>query len=290
MVDIAALLPPGVTVTDPAPRTGAHSTVYEARGADGERLVVKRYTDEWRWTQAKEVHVYALLADVPGAPSVVHADLEHAVTVMTLVPGVPLSTAPVPPAAERDVYRQIGELQRAVHEVAQPEFGYLTTELVDPEPHNTAYMTRQFTKNLAEFAAHGGDQETHRLASARVAERSGLFGLCPGASLCHNDLHEGNVLIEPGSRRVTGFVDVENAIAADPLMDLAKTVQYELSRSPRKHAGLLEGYGRLPADGPARIALYRLHHALELWNWFAATGNTGPLDGIEDDIRGLATA
>lgn len=251
--------------------------------------VVKLYTGESWWKQAKEIHVYSLLAGAGGAPSVTHVDTEHGVTVLTRVPGSPLAYAPED--AMRDLYRQLGEVQATMHRIAQPAFGYLTTEVLDPAPHNTAYMTRQFEVKLAEFAARGGDPEIHRLARDRVAERSGLFGLCAGPVLCHNDLHEGNVLVEPAGDgwRVTGVVDVENAIAADPLMDLAKTIQYERTRSPVKVAGLLAGYGPLPADGLARIALYRLYHALELWDWFAEIGNTGPLDGIAADIRELAS-
>lgn len=248
-------------------------------------LVVKRYTGESWWKQAKEAHVYALLADVPGVPSVVDLDTEHGVTVMTRVPGSPLAFAPE--AEMYDLYRQLGALQAAMHRVTQPAFGYLTTEVLDPVPTNTAYLTRQFAVKLAEFADRGGDPEIHRLAAARVAERSGLFGSCAGAVVCHNDLHEGNVLVEGG--RITGFVDVENAIAADPLMDLAKTIQYERTRSPVKVAGLLAGYGPLPADGLARIELYRLYQALELWDWFAEIGNTGPLPGIAEDIRELVS-
>jgi hygromycin-B 7''-O-kinase len=262
------------------------TAVYEI---PGEPLIVKRYGGDSRWKQAKEVYVYSLLADVAGVPSVADVDTEHGVTLISRVPGKPLAFAPAD--AMRDLYRQLGELQSAMHRIAQPAFGYLTTEVLDPAPHNTAYMTRQFEVKLAEFAERGGDPEIHRLASARVAERSGLFGLCGGPVLCHNDLHEGNVLVAltGDGWRVTGFVDVENAIAADPLMDLAKTIQYELTRSPVKVAGLLAGYGPLPADGLARIELYRLYHALELWDWFAEIGNTEPLDGIAADIRELAT-
>jgi Ser/Thr protein kinase RdoA (MazF antagonist) len=255
----------------------------------GESQVVKVYGGESRWKQAKEVYVYSLLADVAGAPSVVNVDTERGLTLITRVPGKPLAHAPAD--AMRDLYRQLGEVQAAIHRIAQPAFGYLTTEVLDPAPHNTAYMTRQFSVKLAEFAERGGSPEIHRLASERVAERSGLFGLCDGPMLCHNDLHEGNVLVSltDDGWRVTGFVDVENAIAADPLMDLAKTIQYELTRSPAKVAGLLEGYGPLPANGLTRIKLYRLYQALELWDWFAEIGNTEPLDGIAADIRELAS-
>ncbi|MFC4853355.1 phosphotransferase family protein [Actinophytocola glycyrrhizae] len=256
----------------------------------GEPLIRKRYAEGWRWKQAKEVHVYSLMADVPGVPSVVSVDAEDGVTVMTLVPGSPLSDARVPPECHRDVYRQIGALLRTLHQLVQPEFGYVTTEIVDPEQHNTAYMSRRFLVTLDRFRELGGDPATHRLATERVAERAGLFGLCSEAVLCHNDLHEGNVLVEPDGDgwRVSGFVDVENAVAADPMTDLAKTVQYELSRSPAKYAGLLEGYGPLPRSGLARIELYRLHHALELWNFFRDNGTTAPLNDIAFDIRQLA--
>jgi aminoglycoside phosphotransferase (APT) family kinase protein len=260
------------------------TAVYEI---PGEALVLKRYVAESRWKQAKEVHVYSLLAGVAGVPTVVDVDTEHGVTVMTRVAGEPLSSLELPDAAMRDVYRQIGALLAAVHAIAQPAFGYLTTELLDPVPHNTAYMTERFATKLTEFAEFGGDPVVHRLASAWVAERSGLLGLCAAPALCHNDVHEGNVLVDGG--QVTGFIDVENSIAADPLMDLAKAVQYDLSRSPVKVAGLLAGYGPLPANGLARIELYRLYHALELWDWFAEIGNTGPLDSIAADIRELAS-
>src|SRR6476469_380865 len=252
-------------------------------------LVVKRYTGESWWKQAKEAYVYALLAHVPGVPRVEEVDREHGVTVMTRVPGEPLASAP----AERmwDMYRQLGALQAVVHRIAQPAFGYLTTEVLDPAPDNTAYMSGRFAMKLAEFAERGGDPEIHRLATARVAARADLFGSCAGPVLCHNDLHERNVLVAAGEDgwRVTGLVDVENAVAADPLMDLAKTIQYDLTRSPEKVDGLLAGYGSLPADALARIELYRLYHALELWDWFADIGNTGPPPGIAEDIRGLAS-
>ncbi|MBZ2197430.1 phosphotransferase family protein [Occultella gossypii] len=294
-MDLTAVLPTDLRVTAVVPRgggSGRMSTVYEVRRAVGEPLIAKRYADQWLWKQAKEVHVYSLLANVPGTPSVVHVDAENAMTVLTMVPGEPLSAAPVTgDEAWRDVYRQIGELTRAVHEIAMPGFGYLTTELVDPAPDNAAYMTALFTRHLAQFADLGGTPATHRRAVEWVADRARLLGLCEAPTLCHNDLHEGNVMVERAGSgwRVTGLVDVENAIAADPLMDLAKTVQYELTRSPVKVAGLLAGYGSLPASGLARIELYRLCHALELWNWFAQNGDTGPLASIAQDIHDLVT-
>lgn len=52
----------------------------------------------------------------------------------------------------------------------------------------------------------------------------------------------------------------------------------------------MDGYGPLPDDWTSRLALYRLYHALELWDWFAAIGNTAPLDSIAGDMRALIGA
>lgn len=60
---------------------------------------------------------------MPGAPTVVDVDHDAGVTTMTLVPGTLLSEAPVPPECHHDVYRQIGALLRAVHDLAQPGTG-----------------------------------------------------------------------------------------------------------------------------------------------------------------------
>jgi hygromycin-B 7''-O-kinase len=284
------VLPPGSVVTEVLPRTGGQlSTVVEVRLAGADPLIVKRYSDEWRWKQPKEVHVYRLLADagVGPAPRVVRVDYERAVTVLTLVPGTPMSQRTLDTGTTRAAYRRIGAILAAMHRIPMPAYGYVTTGILDPAPDNPTYMRRQFARHLAEFAARGGPPDLHDAVRARVAAGGRAFGDCSRAVLCHNDLHEGNVLVD-ASGVVTGVIDVENAVAADPLLDVAKTIQYDLDASPVKRAGLLEGYGPLPPSGEERVALYRLYHALELWVFFASTGNTAPLPSIAGDMRSLA--
>jgi aminoglycoside phosphotransferase (APT) family kinase protein len=288
---LADVLPKGVRITSVVQRTGGQlSTVHEVRLAGADPLIVKQYTEKWRWKQAKEAHVYRLLAEhgITLTPRVVHVDPERAMTVLTMVPGRPLAEVELPPEAVQSAYRRMGELLAALHRIAQPAFGYLTTEILDPMPDNASYMRRQFTKKLAEFAELGGPADVHEAARKQVEAHAELFASCTGAVLCHNDLHEGNVLVDDAGT-VTGFVDVENAIAADPLLDIAKTIQYDLERSDRKRAGLLDGYGPPPGDGAARLELYRLYHALELWDWFASIGETPHLPSIADDIRELSS-
>ena len=90
--------------------------------------------------------------------------------------------------------------------------------------------------------------------------------------------------------RVSGFVDVENAVAGDPLIDLAKTIQYEFRRPDDAFEALVDGYGPLGQDGPERISLYRVYHALELWDWFATIGSTAALGGIAASLRSLVAS
>jgi aminoglycoside phosphotransferase (APT) family kinase protein len=283
------VLPPGAKIIDVVPRTGGTlSAVHEVRLADGDPLIVKQYSDEWRWKQAKEVHVYELLAKhgVGPAPRVVGVDEPRGITVLTLVPGKPMSETRLSLTQEREAYRRMGALLAGLHRITMPAFGYLTTEIIDPRPDNPTYMGRQFARNLADFVDQGGSAKLHHEMFERVAAQASLFASCARAVLCHNDFHEGNVLVD-GAGVVTGFIDVENMIAADPLMDLAKTLQYDRDRSPEKRAALLDGYGTLPADAAPRLELYRLYHSLELWAWFASIGKTEPLDGIAEDIRRL---
>lgn len=183
----------------------------------------------------------------------------------------------------------MGATLSTLHRVEQDAYGYLTTRVLDPVPDNTAYMTRQFAKKLREYTEHGGDPELHDTIEAHVAERADAFAGCAAPRLCHNDFHEGNILVAPEADgwALTGIIDVENAVAADPLLDLAKTQYYSIHGDEAKLSGFLDGYGPLPHDRTDRVRLYRLYHALELWDWFASIGNLDPLPGITEDLRTL---
>ena len=154
-------------------------------------------------------------------------------------------------------------------------------------------MRSQFEKKLAEFETRGGDAALRRTAAEYVETHHDLLAHAGAPVLCHNDYHEGNILVaeeEEGTWRVTGIVDVENAVSADPLLDIAKTDYYAIRADDAKREGFLSGYGQLPRNWRERVRLYELYHALELWDWFASVGNTTPLVHLTDDIRRFADA
>ncbi|WP_433164266.1 phosphotransferase family protein [Kribbella sp. CA-247076] len=267
------------------PRSGGEqNTVFEVRRPAADPVIVKVYPADVAWKQAKELHVYGLLADLgPMVPRVL--DTGDDFTVFTKLAGRPLSETV--PSDWRATYGQLGELLAAVHRVGQPAYGYLVDRILDPLPDNTQYMRRQFAVKLKEFEDLGGDPGLHDKVQQYVEAHAGLLSNTGTAVLCHNDFHEGNVLVDE-TGRVTGFVDVENAIAADPLMDLAKTQSYSIGDNTAKLDGLLEGYGDLPPDWRERTTLYRLYHALELWDWFASVGTTAHLESLARDLAGIA--
>lgn len=273
---------PGSEIAEIVTRSGGQlSKVFEVRRYAAAPVIVKVYEPEWAWKQAKEVHVYGLLTNLGEAiPQVIHVG--PGFTVLTMLDGVPLSEAE--PPDWKAVYIQLGRLLAKIHRIPQPAYGYLTDEVLEPLPTNDAYMRRQFTKKLKEFGELGGDPQLHKEISRYVDEHAGLFANNTAPARCHNDFHEGNVLVDPETWQVRGFIDVENAIAADPLMDLAKTECYSIWGNADKLAGLAEGYGELPADWRDRTTLYRLYHSLELWDWFKSIGTVDPLDSIAGDL------
>jgi hygromycin-B 7''-O-kinase len=281
---------PGSAIVEVLPRSGGQlSTVFEVRRTAAAPLILKLYDPEWAWKQAKEVHVYGLMTGELGdaIPTVVHHEaagdtFDTAFTVLTKLDGVPLSETE--PPDWKPVYAQLGTLLQRIHRIPQPAYGYLTDQVLEPLPGNDAYMCRQFAKKLDEFVALQGDPELLSDISRYVEQHAGLFLNNTAPTLCHNDFHEGNVLVDPATWRVTGFIDVENAIAADPLMDLAKIQAYSIWDNADKLAGLVEGYGELPEDWRERTTLYRLYHSLELWDWFKSIGTVDPLDSIAADL------
>jgi aminoglycoside phosphotransferase (APT) family kinase protein len=153
---------------------------------------------------------------------------------------------------------------------------------VDVKPTNTAYMTDQFARKLRVFHELGGDPALARAIERHVGRHADLFAACSRPVLCHNDFHDGNVMVHEG--RVTGFVDVEGAVAADPLLDLARTDYYALRDDPAVRDAFLRGYGPLPSDWVDRIAIYQVHHALELSNWAASTGKPVDMSCAHTDL------
>lgn len=282
---------------------GEISAVFDVELADGPPgLAIKIYPDTLHWKMRKEITVAGLLSArrlAAPVPRILHADDSKSLIafnflVMDRLAGASL-TDHESGLSEQEcfaVYADMGRLLRDIHAITLESFGYIGTQgVVTPFASNRAYMSFQFDRKLREFVGHGGPEDIAAGLRAYVARTEALLDACATPSLCHYDFHPGNILAErwDGRLRLTGLVDLENAIAGDPLMDLAKTLNYSAQGDATKRAGLLAGYG--PIDRPHwldAVALYEFYGLLELWCWWKQIGDHRRADNVMADLAHYA--
>jgi Ser/Thr protein kinase RdoA (MazF antagonist) len=269
-LEAARQLLPDLDLTGIAPLDGGavHSN-YALRTADGRDLVLKVYREELGWKRDKEAFLFRLIRDRLPIPRVVHTG--PGLMVMTRLPGTAARFTDDDPVG---VSRQLGGILNELHEIELEGFGYFETQVIDPQPSNVEFVRRRMETKLRK----GPAALREPIARHFAAHDNSLSG-CKTAVLCHNDAHDANVLVEDG--RITGLVDWENAVAADPLLDLAKSWAFSDGRSEETLNALMEGYGSVRADWEEAFDLYVIDHLLELWVWFAQLGVTDPLPELE---------
>jgi hygromycin-B 7''-O-kinase len=91
----------------------------------------------------------------------------------------------------------------------------------------------------------------------------------------------------PSGWRISALIDFEDVVAADPLLDLAKTYYYSLRRTNATLDALAAGYGSLREDWRDGVLLYALVQAVELWAWLLEIGETERIPAIAADVRAL---
>lgn len=255
--------------------------VFEIAGDDGRAVILKAYADEPAWKLRKEAFVAGLfgaVADVPRwlAVDESRARLPRRFVIMTRLPGVSVRDRFGREGAPA-LFRAMGAMLRRLHAVSMPRHGYLLeADVAEPFDANATWMAAAFEAKFRDFRAWGGDATLGGRIERFVAARSDALAECDDAVLCHNDFHPGNVLADQGPGggwRLSGVVDFENAVAGDPLFDLAKALDYTAHECPSGRDPLAEGYGPLERPGAAEaVEVYRVYHKLELLNWFKAIG------------------
>lgn len=288
---------------DETPLAGENSAVFDVRSKDDRNLIIKTYSDELHWKMRKELFAYGLLEAARPAvplPTILAADdsnrvLDRTYLIMTKLEGALLYSVidDLDPDELDVIDRETGAALAAMHTVQLDAFGYLGQDGVgEPYETNAAYMTTQFAKKLSGFESLGADIGTSRGARRYVDEHLDLLDACSVAVFCHDDCHEGNILVSkrPDGWHVSGILDLENAVAGDPLLDLAKTEAYRRRRSERRLRALVDGCGPTRPEWRAALDLYTLYHWLELWDWFAAHDRVEPLASLSASIRRICDA
>ncbi|GAA1996216.1 aminoglycoside phosphotransferase family protein [Catenulispora subtropica] len=293
---------PGAEVTGVVRLVGGGvSGAYEVLCADPEQnVVIKVYGDREGWRLSKEISVYRLLRQhgvtkIPRLLTGAGSDglLGRAYLVMSKLRGVAADrlSPEMSDADLRSLYRQMGELVAQIHTISQEAYGYRGTEIIDPQPTNEACMKSVLARASGAYLEATGDRELYEAAREYVSARTELFALCEAPVLIHNDFHEGNIIVEQtvDGPVISGVIDVENAMAGDPIVDLSKTHSYSIRGSQVKLEGLFEGYGGAIVEWERRFRLFQMVHLFELWGFFYGR-EPGTPEGIIEDIRGLIAA
>lgn len=256
------------------------STVVVKTGVPDDDPSLLRYERSLLRAEIDFLERAAALPDVPS-PRVLltdstrrHTQLDVMVT--DLRPGVSWQTSrsEMGPDATRRAGETVGKAFAQLHTVTARRFGY-------PEsgsglggatwPEAFATMTEALLDDSARWDV---EVDADRVREA-VRSSSDALAQVDTPCMVHMDLWPGNVILDPATGEVTGIVDFERGLYADPLMDFVGAEPFLTGPlSPDLLAGYAAAGGHLPVDASAgtateftveadrRITLYRLYLTL----------------------------
>lgn len=166
------------------------------------------------------------------------------------------------------ILREIGAALRAVHDAAGDGAGLLdlSSRAAPASPQGVHARWSDFV--MLNLDAHIATCRTAGLVDAALADKiDALFRTMHRAfqdrpmQLLHGDPGTHNIAIDRTSAKVTALLDWEDALAGDPLFDVA---MWSTFHPPRRLPGFMAGYGlETPSDDVQRlIAAYFLRIAL----------------------------
>ena len=279
---------------------GTFNSAYALHLTDGRRAVLKvapppdapvlTYEQHLLHTEALCLRTFAARTAVPvpqllrsgGGSAAVSRDY----VLTTVVPGASWASRAeaMDPAERRQLRHQLGGHVAAMHAVTgQGPFGY-------PAPGSPltgrtwveAYQriiwalvddAERYGARLPLPAGEIGQRLTAAAGTALVAVQVPV--------LVHFDLWDGNILVDQGPRGpvITGIIDHERALWADPAVDFASLALLgDISEDADLLAGYRDAGGPVVLDAPTRyrLHLYRAHLALIMLVETAPRGTDGP--------------
>ena len=162
---------------------------------------------------------------------------EYSFVIQEVVPGEPLDqwVLEAKPSSEdlASILRRLGGLLRAIHSIEVAEgFGVVNDEGVGRYSswyeHLSRSIVRQRSKLIVPVLAPDRLRDEGFISTRQAAVIDELFRAdrevfrLSSARLLHNDLTLKNVFIDPERLEVTGIIDLHNAVAGDPALELAR--------------------------------------------------------------------
>ena len=178
---------------------------------------------------------------------------------MAFIEGVPLHKlrSDLSPEDQYAVDREIGCYLRQMNEIAGPAFGYFAHPAPAGQPWRETFMTM-----LDSVLADGQEMGValplaYDTLRERVAAAAAILDGVTEPRLVHWDLWDGNIFVDPVTKRINGIIDFERALWGDPLMEATFVFA-----PPEGLAAFTEGYGQPLLDTPAqrrRRTLYNIY-------------------------------
>lgn len=250
---------------------GMYNSAYLLELGDGQKLVMKvapsdsvcvlRYEQNIMTTEVEVLRLVRQHTEMP-VPAVLFFDTSRELIpndyyLMDFVPGVALhKIRPQFSAAEQEaIDRQTGAYLRQLNGIQGTGFGLFAF------PDRLAPTWREgFDRLLRDILLDGQDFPValalpYEEIYARVASRYGSLDEVQAPCLVHWDLWDGNIFIDPETKQITGYIDFERALWADPLMEVNFGAFGE-------NPAFLAGYGVEMLDTPAkqcRRILYNIY-------------------------------
>ena len=255
---------------------GLFNSAFRLDFADGFRAVLKvapiegagtlRYEHRMMEGEVGVLRLIARNSSIP-APRVLHADFSRSAIpadfmIMEFLPGIPFNKVrdQWPQSAVDSVREESGRFLREVNSIGNIRFGYFAL------PESAAPSWFETFKRMIEWLLEDASSQSISLPVSpdtilqTIQRFRDDLDAVRSAQLVHWDLWDGNILVDPESRRITGIIDWERALWGDPLMETN-------FRWGVDNAAFARGYGTSgePDTGaPRRLLLYDLHLAL-IW-------------------------
>lgn len=251
LLNLADIAFPGKQVTAVTELTeGLFNAAYRFDFADGAASILKIAAASGEGLLSNEINMMQAEVDamelahsrsLPYVPQVQYSDFSCTVCdgtffFMEAMPGKSLNSCKEQLSADTlaDIHREIGKLQRRMADIRGKKFGLLADEnQFDTLYELVAYLFRHVLEDADRRGVDLG-ASAEKILSMLEKERQ-VFDQVRVSSFVHWDMWEGNILVEDG--RVTGIIDWERAMWADPLMD-------DRFRRHTRTGAFLEGYGR----------------------------------------------
>ena len=249
----------------------------QRHSANGKQYVSKRTSPEraTRERQALELAARRGIAVPACADPVLVGESGKDVLVTEVVPGVHLTDVDLDESQLADAFSQIGGFLAKLHSIKlQQGYGALFD---DKNATRGDYLGQMVGWIAVRLAAEGEPALAVELRTAAAGHVADSQDGPP--SFCHGDLHAGNILFDfsSGDPEITGAIDFESALAAEPALDLGRMLAFDRNSSGEDQFGsLLAGY--LAESGTVEAERVALFAALHLTSMYCGAGGDQDVD------------